>query len=394
LPASAPLLRRGCAPERWNWRAPSSGVILSSGCSFASGGDVKIDLTLVPVLVAGLFGALVGRKLGVPAGVLTGTMVGVGGMQAVMGFPEVPAMPMLNQSLQVLVGILVGLRITRASVRSGVQALVPATLLTAAFIASSVGAALAATSLAGVDPRTALFAAAPGGLTEMASVGASLGADGAVVAAVHLVRLLLVIAAINVLMAKLRRREPPASGNSPGATTGAPANGNAKSMVGGLAMLGTVVSLGILGGIAGLATPLPAGGVVGALFAVALVRLLVDAPLPERGFYLGVQALSGGVIGLSISGKALDAISGLAGAAVIMTLTQMLVWVAACYLLEWLARYDVETAVFSSAPGGMSNLISASAETTADTVIVAFTHLLRLSTTILVVPALVLIVSG
>lgn len=356
-------------------------------------GCQDIDLTnLLPVLVAGLFGALVGRGLRVPAGVLTGTMVGVGGAQTIMGFPEMPAMPGLNQSLQVLVGIMVGLRITRSSVRSGVQALVPATLLTAAFIASSVGAALAATSLTGVDPRTALFAAAPGGLTEMASVGASLGADGAVVVAVHLVRLLLVIAAINVLMAKLRRREPPASGNSPGAMTAASVNGNVKS-VGGLAMLGAVVSLGVLGGITGLATPLPAGGVVGALFSVALVRLLFDAPLPERGFHLGVQALSGGVIGLGVSGELLDALSSLVGATVIVTLTQMLVWVAACYLLEWLARYDVETAIFASAPGGMSNLISASTETTADTVVVAFTHLLRLSTTIVVVPALVLVIS-
>ena len=357
-------------------------------------GCEDIDLTnLLPVLVAGLFGALVGRRLGVPAGVLTGTIVGVGVAQAVLGFPEVPAMPGLNQSLQVLVGIMVGLRITRTSVRSGVQALVPATLLTAAFIASSVGAALAVISLTGVDPMTALFAAAPGGLTEMASVGASLGADGAVVAAVHLVRLLLVIAAVNVLMAKLRRREPSASGSPPGAMTAAPANGNVKSIVGGLAMLGAVVSLGVLGGIAGLATPLPAGGVVGSLFAVALVRLLFDAPLPERGFHLGVQALSGGVIGLGVSGDLLGTLSSLVGATVIVTLTQMLVWVVACYLLGWLARYNAETAIFASAPGGMSNLISASTETTADTVIVAFTHLLRLSTTIVVVPALVLVVS-
>jgi membrane AbrB-like protein len=174
--------------------------------------------------------------------------------------------------------------------------------------------------------------------------------------------------------------------------TAASVNGNVKS-VGGLAMLGAVVSLGILGGITGLATPLPAGGVVGALFSVALVRLLFDAPLPERGFHLGVQALSGGVIGLGVSGELLGALSSLVGATVIVTLTQMLVWVAACYLLEWLARYDVETAIFASAPGGMSNLISASTETTADTVVVAFTHLLRLSTTIVVVPALVLVIS-
>jgi uncharacterized protein len=336
--------------------------------------------------VAALLGAFAGSWSRIPAGVFTGAMLGVGVELAVLGFPQVATPPILNQALQVMVGVLVGLRITRDSMRSGARTLVPATVLAAVFLASGVAAALAAVSLTGMELVTALFAAAPGGLTEMASVGTTLGADGPAVAAIHLARLLLVIVAANLLLVRLRSGRPGTTALEEPADDPSDERWGRDDRL----RLGAIAGMGIVGGVVGLAlTPLPAGGVIGALLGSGAVRMMTVGAVPERGFFFLVQVFGGGVIGLGFSAEFFETLAQLAGAAVIVNSIQMLIWVVAGYLLVRAFRFDVRTATFAAAPGGMGTLLSITGETDADLVTVAFTHLFRLCATIVVVPFVV-----
>jgi uncharacterized protein len=331
------------------------------------------------VTIPGLLGGILGHRLRIPSGAFTGAMVGVGTALGFLGFPKVSVPPVAGQSLQVMVGVIVGLRITGESLRSGARSLLPAVVVAAVFLASGFAAATAAVSLTGLSPTTALFAAAPGGITEMASVGTSLGADGPAVAAIHLSRLLLVLLAANLVLARIQRTA--AAGQDD-----APASPDSRSRAGFL-KLGAIAAAGLAGGIVGLTlTPLPAGGVVGALVGAGAIRAVTSGPVPEEWFSSVVQALSGVIIGLGLSAEFFETLSQLAGAAVLINLTQMVVWVLAWYMLVWLFGFDPSTATFASAPGGMGILLSIIGETDADLVTVAFTHLLRLSTTIVVVP--------
>jgi uncharacterized protein len=311
-------------------------------------------------------------------------MVGVGLLLAVFGFPSVRTPPLLGQSLQVMVGVLVGFRISRESLASGARTLLPAAVLAGLFLATAVAAAAMAVGLAGVRPVTALFAAAPGGLTEMATIGATVGADGPAVAAVHLSRLLLVIFVANLFLARSRvdenGRQEPAGPQEPNRSSG---EGRAAGR------LALVVGAGVAGGVLGLAlTPLPAGGVVGALLGSGVARLCVTGGVPEKGFNLLVQALGGGIIGLGLSAEFFETLLQLAGTAAIVNATQMLAWAAAAFLLVKVFRLDRTTATFAAAPGGMGTLLSVTGETDADLVAVAFTHLFRLGATIVIVPIL------
>jgi uncharacterized protein len=341
-------------------------------------------MVVVPAL--GLLGAFVGHRLRVPAGSFMGACFGVGAALGLFGFPEVSPPPLAGQALQVMVGVIVGLRVTRDAMRSGPRTLLPATVLAGIFLASGFAAAVAAVSLTGMTPVTALFAAAPGGLTEMASVGASLGADGPAVAAVHLVRLLLVILVANLLLVRAREEYPRrATGNDAGSEA---ADGS--SRLGGQMKLAAIAAAGLAGGVIGLAaTPLPAAGVIGALIGSGALRLSMTGPVPEHGFSLLVQVLSGGIIGLGFSARFFETLAQLAGATAVVNTVQMLVWLVGGYLLVRVFGFDPRTASFASAPGGMGTLLSITGETDADLVKVAFIHLLRLSATILVVPVLV-----
>lgn len=311
-------------------------------------------------------------------------MVGVGLLLAVLGFPEVGAPPPLNQMLQILVGVLVGLRISRDSLAAGTRTLFPAAVLAAVFLLSGLAAAGATVALTGMSPVTALFAAAPGGLTEMATIGTGLGADGPAVAAVHLSRLLLVIFAANLFLSRSLTRhsapEGPSSRN----------DGPGPRDSGAVFRFTLIASAGLLGGALGLAlTPLPAGGVLGALAGSGVARVSVRGAVPERWFDLLVQVSGGGIIGLGLSAEFFETLFQLAGAALIVNATQMLAWAVAAYLLVRAFRFDPETATFAAAPGGMGILLSITGETDANLVRVAFTHLFRLSATIVVVPLLV-----
>ncbi|CAA9428172.1 MAG: hypothetical protein AVDCRST_MAG03-3044 [uncultured Rubrobacteraceae bacterium] len=315
-------------------------------------------------------------------------MAGVGLLLAVMGFPAVPAPDLLGQALQVMVGVLVGFRISRDSLTSGARTLLPATVLAAVFLAFAGATAAMAVGLTGVRPITALFAAAPGGLTEMATIGASVGADGPAVAAVHLSRLLLVILVANILLARSRP-----AGAGPPAPAGAQTPEQHPEERGAASRLALIIGAGVAGGVLGLAlTPLPAGGVVGALLGSGLARLSVTGGVPEKGFNLLVQACGGGIIGLGLSAEFFGTLLQLAGVAAIVNATQMLAWAVAASLLIKIFRFDPTTATFAAAPGGMGTLLSVTGDTDADLVAVAFTHLFRLSATIVVVPLLVAVI--
>jgi uncharacterized protein len=345
----------------------------------------ELDQTTVIAIatIPGLLGGIIGHRLRIPAGAFTGAMVGVGTTLGFLGFPTISLPLFAGQSLQVMVGVIVGLRITGESLRSGARALLPAVTVAAIFLVSGLAAATTAVSLTGITPITALFAAAPGGLTEMASVGASLGADGPAVAAIHLSRLLLVLLAANLILVRLRMERPASPERDEAQTSADPSQRE------GLLKLGAITAAGLAGGIVGLAlTPLPAGGVVGAVIGAGAVRVAVAGPVPERWFSSLVQVLSGGIIGLGLSLQFFEALVQLAGAAVLVNVTQMVVWVLAWYLLVRLFGFDPRTATFASAPGGMGILLATIGETDADLVTVAFTHLLRLSMTIVVVPVL------
>ena len=333
-------------------------------------------------MVAGLAGAYLGYRLRLPAGVLVGTIVGIGGAVVLLGSPPVSPSQDIKRLLQIPAGLIVGLRISRDSLRAGGRVILPAFLLTGVIVLVSLVSALATVRFTGLDPTTALFAAVPGGLTEMAAVSVGLGADGAAVTAIHLCRVLLTVAIVNVVLLRWdegydRVRRPASVRSELREASGR--------------WFWAAMLAGVLGGMIGLAAPIPAGGVVGTVIGCAAVRLWRSGPVPSGAISLAVQGLSGTVIGLGISAAFFDRLAQLGVAAVIILSTQMLLWLLMSRLLASRFAFDRLSAIFAAAPGGMSEVISTASAAGADTTVVAFAHLVRLSIIILIVPNLILL---
>lgn len=339
------------------------------------------------MVVLGAAGAYLGHRLPVPAGVLLGTLVAVGAVSVAgpsLGLPQIPVPPGATPVLQILLGMMVGLRMDRGALRSGLHALVPASLLAVAITALAVVSALLASAFTSIDIITAMFAAAPGGLTEMTTTSIAFGADAVGVATLQLVRVLLAILIVNVLLTSRESKDEEAQEKE--AQESAGKTGYVEEE---LKDLGVAAPWAILGGVIGLVSGVPAGGIVGALVASAAFELITGRSVPLARFRIAVQVLGGVVIGLAVSSSLLGELGRLALAGAIIIPVQMFFWLLASWLLVRLSGYGLSTSALASAPGGISGAISAAEETDADAVIVTFMHLVRLSTVVVVVPVIV-----
>jgi membrane AbrB-like protein len=331
----------------------------------------------------------------VPAGVLIGTLLAVGAVSvggAYLGLPQLSIPSWGRYVLQILLGMMVGLRIDRESLRSGAHALIPASLLAAILILTTVAAALLTAPLTSADLVTVLFAAAPGGLTEMSLISMNFGADAAGVATVQLARVLLALAVIDVLLSRFgpKGQSEPASDDQE-EQNDVPAKVKYKEC---LKRFGWATPWGMLGGVIGIISPIPAGGIIGALVGCAAYRLLTGNFVPMKRFRIGVQVLAGGAIGLEVSSNFFSELVRLAGAGALIILAQMLLWLLMSCLLVRFFHYDLSTSALASSPGGISGVVPAAAEAGADEVVVTFIHLVRLSAIVAIVPIIIALFFG
>lgn len=146
-------------------------------------------LTLTIALMAGLAGSF----LGVPAGALTFAMTATAAFNVLSGRGWVP--PPLRQVIQVLAGILIGVRVTAADIQALRGILLPSLLLILGLIVMNLVVGFLLDRLTGIGLITALIASVPGGATDMALIAGELGGDQSKVAVLQLFRYLFVVAA-------------------------------------------------------------------------------------------------------------------------------------------------------------------------------------------------------
>lgn len=168
------------------------------------GAGPAVDLVFVAVsLVAGL---LLARLAPVPTASLLGPLL-VAGALAAGGWLGPVAVPAPVQWVGYgLIGVQVGLRFTRASLRDIARMLPAVTAIILALIASAAVLGVLLARLTSADPLTAYLATTPGGLFAVLALAADSGADVTYVMAVQLLRLLVMLAALPLLARWLRGR--------------------------------------------------------------------------------------------------------------------------------------------------------------------------------------------
>lgn len=176
---------------------------LGGRASEVAGSGPATDLTFVVVSLG--LGLLLARWVPLSTMSLLGPLL-VSAVLAAGGWFGPVSMPTALELLALaLIGMQVGLRFTRASLR-GIARMLPFVLaLVAVVVVGTAGLGVLLSALTPVDPLTAYLATTPGGLFAVLAVAADSGTDVTYVMAVQLLRLLLILTLLPLLGRWLHR---------------------------------------------------------------------------------------------------------------------------------------------------------------------------------------------
>lgn len=153
---------------------------------------------IIFTLIVGIIGGYIGIKLKIPAGAMIGSMIFVGGYNVLTSGAHVP----YNFKLiaQIVIGCTIGLNFTMDSVLGLKKIIIPSIILVIGLTTLSVILGYTIHKFTGIDLPTALFSAAPGGLTDMTIMSESFGAKTHIVALLHLIRLTTVLTVLPMVI--------------------------------------------------------------------------------------------------------------------------------------------------------------------------------------------------
>jgi membrane AbrB-like protein len=143
-------------------------------------------------LAAGLAGLCLARLFHIPGGSFMGAVIGAAAVRLSCAKAKNPPKP-LQFFARVILGLTIGIPITRQALQRASVAIVPIALMIIGLIALSFFSAWLASRISGLDFTTALCGSSPGGATTMVVLSDDLGGQSPIVTVLHTLRILLIV---------------------------------------------------------------------------------------------------------------------------------------------------------------------------------------------------------
>lgn len=344
-------------------------------------------LQVLATLAVALAGALGARRLRVPGGAILGAIALVAGYNVMTGLAMMPAW--LKVIAQCVCGVFIGARIRRADLAHIRRIALPVLLTVIGMIACCLLMGLALSALAGIDRRAALLACAPGGVTEMALIGADIGADVPFISVSHIVRLAVVVSVFPVLLKavlrRLMRRGRVSRAENVAEAAPAPRPAAPQSPW----LLARTLLLGLAAGLLGWRLGVPAGAMLFSMVATAALNIVRGDVYVPMGFRLGAQACTGALVGASITGAALLQVAASLLPICLVLVGFFVINLFLAYLLVRIGHLDTATAMFCTTPGGATEMSLLAGEYGANLPVVSTIQILRSIAVVALYPWLV-----
>ncbi len=328
---------------------------------------------LILALVIGTGGGTLFHWLQLPLAWMIGAMVSVT-VVAAAGLP-VGMSQRLRSSMIAVLGVMLGSAFTPDIVEH--MARWSGSLLAlVAYVAVATGLCMAYyRRVAGYDPVTAYFAAAPGGLSEMILMGNAMGGDERAISLSHGARILLIVLIVPIGFRILGSYQP-------GASVGLPAGSVPP------ADLAILVACAVAGALAARALRLPAAALVGPMAfsgAAHLLGLTVSRP-PAEAIALA-QIVVGTGVGCRFAGIAPLRILKALWLAVGATAILLAVSAGFAAVLSGLVAVPTPGVFLAFAPGGLAEMSLIALALGVDVAFVSTHHVIRIFLIVTLAPA-------
>lgn len=144
-----------------------------------------------------------------------------------------------------------------------------------------------------------------------------------------------------------------------------------------------------IGGYVGIKLKIPAGAMIGAMVFVAIYNIKTSQGYIPRDFKLVAQVVVGAMLGLNFNMESILALKKLILPSIVLVVGLTVFSLLLGILIHKITGLDLVTALFSSSPGGLTDMSLLSEAYGAQTHIVALMHLIRLTTVITIFPILI-----
>ena len=354
----------------------------------------RLLLTIAVAMVGG-YAAL---RLHVPAGALIGSMVVVAVLNVASGTAYMPVS--WKFYTQISTGAYLGAKISKADAVGLKIILKPAVILAVVMLAFTIVVGVAIEQVSDLTIATALFAIAPAGITDMTLASMEFDAEPSIVALIQTIRIVFTICLFPPMIRAIEKLQsahpaakaiveapepapPPEQAAEPEAQPETPKR---KKTLGELAV--TLV-IALIFGRLGKAIGIPAGAITCSMFACAVYNILSDRaymPLRLRQF---IQLFAGALIGCTVGLEQVMQMLRLYKVVLLAVLGFILLDLVAAWIIHRHTEMDIITALFSSAPGGLTDMALIAEDMGADSVKVAGMHTLRLIGVVMLYPSII-----
>lgn len=347
---------------------------------------------IVTILI-GVIGSYFAIRVKIPAGAMVGSLFFIAIFNIFKGEAYLPQN--IKIITQIATGIFIGSKITLEDIKGLKETLFPAVLLVTFMAVFNFIMGFFIYLTTEIDIVTALFATAPGGITDISIISYDFGADSAKVAILQLIRMVSVVGilpfVIKFVVKKINKNIQDKNNSFE----------NIKSKLEDKVSFNTVLKrtsitifIGTIAGVIGLYSKIPAGAMSIAMIGTAFYNIFSNKayiPLKLKQF---IQILAGAFIGAQMTMKDIISLKEIAIPVIIVIIGFCSMNLIIGMFIYKITNFSIQTSLFSAAPGGISDMSIIAEELGADTPKVAVMQFCRLITVVAVYPILIKIISG
>jgi membrane AbrB-like protein len=344
---------------------------------------LKIALTLLTAV----FGGWIGVRLKIPAGAMIGALVATVILNLTLGLAYIPTP--WKTVLQLFTGILLGVKIRREDIRGLKTLLVPLAILLISMVIYNLLFGTAIYLSSDLDLVTALFATAPGGMTDMAIISDDLGANSSYVVILQLSRLMVIYLCFPPIFRKLagkKKEQTPSRAASP--VRKEAEKGPSRSRKDWVGFGGSLLS-GAAVGLLFWKLGITAGALVGGMIGAAAFHIIAGRGWAPRACGRYLRYFSGAYIGQKVTVACVLGMGDLLLPILILAAGVFVFLFGVGFLLHRFSREDKLTCMFIASPGGVQEMSLLAEDLGADATKTALMQTARLASVIALFPTMI-----
>ena len=310
---------------------------------------------LILTLAIGILGGYLADKKKVPAAFMIGALFAVAIFNIVTDRAFLPTS--FKFITQVATGTFIGSKFRTEDVKMLRKVIIPGMVMVVLMIAFSFILSFIMSHFLGIDYMTSFFATAPGGIMDISLIAYDFKANTSQVALLQLIRLISVISFVPFFTKKCYERsknkketfEKEIEIENEKDEEERTLNKSEKSLT-------FTLIIGIIGGIIGYFSHLPAGTMSFAMAFVAFFNVKTQKaymPLPLRKI---IQTFGGALIGARVTLADVVALKTLVLPIILIIVGFCLMNVLVGFFLYKTTKFSLSTALLSASPGGMSDI--------------------------------------